>query len=179
MIFTIWNLMLWILQGMIQGAFMFLTILYCLDDQSMNQQGHMIDIWFISITTYTCIILIVDLKLALHTKTWTWINWVAILIFSVGIYVLFVFVGDSLPNMFKSYSTLKSLVSSPIFYFLVAFFAVLVIYLDYISLIYEKEFSTPMRILFNSVMRRQQDNDPKIFESLVNNQKKELKKPML
>ena len=104
LIFTIWNLLYWIFQGMLYGAAMFIIILICVDDQAINQKGQMIDIWYVSITTYTAIILIVDLKLALHTKTWTWINWMSILVFSVGIYLLFVWVGDLLPSLFKSFN---------------------------------------------------------------------------
>ena len=179
LIFTIKNLLVWIFQGVLYGWLMFLVILYCLDDQSMNKDGQMIDLWYISITVYTAIILIVDIKLALHTKTWTWLNWVGILVFSVGIYVGFVFLGDKLPA-FKSYNTVDSIKNSPLFYMLLAFFTILVVYIDYISLIAEKEFSTPMRIFFNSIIRREQDHDPKMFENLVNSQVKgDLRRPLL
>ena len=38
-IFTIKNLLLWILQGIVYGAGMYLVIVFCLDDQAMNSTG--------------------------------------------------------------------------------------------------------------------------------------------
>ena len=181
-IFTIKNLLIWISQGILYGVGMYVTIVICLDDQAMNSTGQMIDVWYISITLYTCIILVVDLKLALHTKTWTWLNWVAILVFSVGIYLLFAYVGDKF-TFFKSYNTVSSIYTSSLFYLIIGFFSILIVYLDYLSLIWEKEVSTPMRILYNSIARRKQDNDPKIFETLVRSEasakNKDLKQPMI
>ncbi len=176
-IFTIKNLLLWILQGVVYGAGMYLVIVFCLDDQAMNSTGEMIDVWYISISLYTSIILVVDLKLALHTKTWTWLNWVSILVFSVGIYILFAYFGDKL-TFFKSYNTVPAIYTSPLFYLLLGFFGIFIVYVDYLGLIWEKEVSTPMRILYNSIVRRQKDHDPKVFESLVKSQASDLKKPL-
>lgn len=180
-IFTIMNLLFWIFQGMIYGTAMFIMILFCVDDQAINSHGEIIDIWYISIVTYSAIILIVDLKLALHTKTWTWINWISILVFSVGIYILFVWVGDMFPSLFKSFNTVYMIVTSPLAFLLLGFFAIFIVYVDYLQLIWEKEISTPMRIYFNSAKRRNQDHDPKTFENLIrkNASPNDLKKPML
>lgn len=180
-IFTVWNLLLWIFQGMFYGSAMFVVVMICVDDQAINSDGQMIDIWFVSITVYTAIILIVDLKLALHTKTWTWINWVSILVFSIGIYIFFVWVGDMMPSLFKSFNTVYTLVTSPTVFLLLAWFAIFIVYFDYMQLIWEKEFSTPMRILFNSAMRRNQDQDSAVFETLIKKTAPttDLKKPML
>ena len=178
LLFTVKNLLWWIFQGMVYGIAMFWVILTCLDDQSMNSDGQMVDLWYISITVYTCIILIVDLKLALHTKTWTWINWFSILFLSIGIYVAFVYFGDQL-TFFKSYNTAARLYTSPLFYMIVGFFVVFLVFVDYLTLIFEKEFSTPMRILYNSIMRRNKDHDPAVFNSLISAKSNSLRKPML
>lgn len=181
LIFTITNLLFWIFQGIVYGGGMFVMILFCVDDQAINKDGEIIDIWYVSIVTYTAIILIVDLKLALHTKTWTWINWLSIVIFSIGIYLLFVWLGDMLPSMFKSFNTIHSIVTSPLAFLLLGFFSIFIVYVDYMQLIWEKEVSTPMRILFNSAKRRNQDADSRIFENLIkkNASSSDLKKPLV
>lgn len=58
-LFTLGNLLFWILNGACFGACSFLIILYCLDDQPMKGDGQMTDIWAISIILYTCIIFVI------------------------------------------------------------------------------------------------------------------------
>lgn len=58
LLFTFGNLFKWLLQGLVYGATMYIVILYCLDDQSFNATGHMVDIWYLSIVVYTCVILV-------------------------------------------------------------------------------------------------------------------------
>lgn len=107
-----------------------------------------------------------DIKIALFTKTWTWLNWFAILFLSLGLYVAFAFFGDKL-HMFKSFNTVASITDGYLVWFIIAFFSCLAFYIDYFSLIFEKEVMTPMRIYFTSIMRKNKENDPNMFESVI------------
>lgn len=114
----------------------------------------------------------VDMKLALYTKTWTWMNWMAIILFSVVIYLLFVWLGDML-TFFNSYKAAGVTFQSCHFYLLVLFFTVLVYVFDMALLIVRKELFTPLNTFFSSIMRRgKQTKDPEIFDKIVNDYKR-------
>jgi len=46
--------------------------------------------WIFSITIYTIVIFLANVKLALHTRFWTTLNWSALILTSVGLYFAFV-----------------------------------------------------------------------------------------
>jgi hypothetical protein len=48
----------WILNGVFFAIIIFYILLNCLDFDQMNSKGHMADIWAVSITLYTCIIIV-------------------------------------------------------------------------------------------------------------------------
>ena len=57
-LFTFSNLIKWISHGVFFGIGIFLIILYSLDDQALNVDGGMADIWVVSIILYTSIIFV-------------------------------------------------------------------------------------------------------------------------
>lgn len=113
----------------------------------------------------------VDLKLALYTKTWTWMNWMAIVLFSMVIYVGFVWLGDML-TFFNSYKTARITFNCVHFYLLVAWCAVIIYVFDMSLLILKKEVYTPLSMFFSSIMRRRRENEDLIFEKIVESYKK-------
>jgi hypothetical protein len=108
----------------------------------------------------------VDLKLALYTKTWTWMNWMAIVLFSVVIYVGFVWLGDIL-TFFNSYKTARITFNSLPFYLLVTWCSIIIYVFDMTLLILTKEVYTPLSMFFASIMRRRRDKEELIFEKIV------------
>ena len=109
----------------------------------------------------------VDMKLALYTKTWTWMNWMAIIVFSIVIYIMFVLLGDIM-TFFNSYKTASITFGSCQFYLLVLFFTVIVYIFDMTLLVVTKEVFTPLSIFFSSIMRRRSHKrDPEIFDKIV------------
>ena len=55
---------------------------------SVNSSGINTDYWLVSLTIYSSVILVVTFKLATHTKFWSFILVAAILITSIGFYLL-------------------------------------------------------------------------------------------
>jgi hypothetical protein len=116
----------------------------------------------------------VDLKLALYTKTWTWMNWLAIVVFSIVIYIGFVWLGDML-TFFNSYKTARMTFNSAHFYLLVVLSSTLIYVFDMTLLILMKEVYTPLSMFFSSIMRRKLEDKDLIFEKIVESfQKKDL-----
>ena len=108
----------------------------------------------------------VDIKLAFHTKTWTWMNWLAILLFSLFIYIGFVLLGDNLA-FFNSYQTASIVFSSFTFYLIVLLISVTVMLYDMHVLILRKEIFTPMSMFFSSIVRRKKEAEGETFRSIV------------
>lgn len=52
------NLLGWIFNGAVFGIAIFLMIMNIMDNEQIDENGEMVDIWMISITLYTTIILV-------------------------------------------------------------------------------------------------------------------------
>lgn len=70
-IFNYSNLVFYLLHSIIVGTLMFLVIIYTFQYSYTSIDGYTGDIWYMSLTTYSCVLLIVDFRLAVITKTWT------------------------------------------------------------------------------------------------------------
>lgn len=66
----------------------------------MTGDGYSPDLWVTSITIYSSIILVVDVKIALNTKFWTKIMALSILLTSIALYFLYIF----LANLIESFN---------------------------------------------------------------------------
>ena len=94
-----------------------------------------------------------DLKLALHTKTWTVFNWLALIGGSIVVYFLFVALADTFAFLgFLSYKTAFATFSSPQFYATIGFVIFTVYFFDMMQLVIKKEFFTPLWFKFSSLV---------------------------
>lgn len=57
-----------------------------------------------SITAYTAVIFIVDIKISIYTKFWTWINVFVLMICSIGIYIAYFFISNYFPGTYSQYT---------------------------------------------------------------------------
>jgi magnesium-transporting ATPase (P-type) len=57
-IFTMANLFGWIFNGAIFGVAIFVMIMKIMDMEQIDENGEMVDIWMVSITLYTTIVLV-------------------------------------------------------------------------------------------------------------------------
>jgi hypothetical protein len=117
-IYTFKNLCLWICHSIVVGFIMFMIILKVTSEYPIDRFGHVSDIWFVSLTTYTSIIFIIDTKLIIITRSWTWLSVVGLLLLSIGIYIPFVFITDVMPEQFHTAYTALALFTSPVFWLL-------------------------------------------------------------
>lgn len=99
----------------VTSATIFLTIFLSLKDSIINRFGHNIDLWFISITIYTAIIFVVDLKLLVNTNYLTVFVIFSVFILSIAFYIGYSWAADHVFS-FKIYKTMYALIHSPLFY---------------------------------------------------------------
>ena len=79
---------------MVISTILFFFIIYTVQDLVLGVNGYSPDVWYLSITLYTGILLQVDIKICVMTRTWTVFNFIALVAFSLIIYLIFVFIGD-------------------------------------------------------------------------------------
>lgn len=113
--------MQYILQGLGYGGLLFVINFYTFGHEVViAEEGYSSDIWSMSISLFTSIVVLVNLKLALNTQYWTIITWTSLLITSVGAYFVYVLVANEM-KMFVIYQTASTLLASPIYYVSVCF----------------------------------------------------------
>ena len=61
-IFTLRNLLSWIINGIMFGSSMFVTMLFCVDDDPLDSSGVTTDIWAVSISLYTCVVFVNEIS---------------------------------------------------------------------------------------------------------------------
>lgn len=163
---SVLSLLLWILEALVMGAFFFFILIQSIEESSININGSMADLWFMSITMYFIAVLVVDIKLGVYTQSWTWINFVSIFVISLGILMAFTWISDLFTNM-MTYNTAVTVFSSGIFYLnLIYACGASFIYFK-IVLIIGKEINPRLAILFGSIMQLGKEQDTKIFEDTV------------
>jgi magnesium-transporting ATPase (P-type) len=100
MIYNIKNLAYTLIYSVAVGTFMMFVIIYSVQSCMSNIDGFTTDIWYMSLVLYTAILLVVDFKMVIITKSWTWLNVVALTLFSIFLYLPYVFIADTLPEIF-------------------------------------------------------------------------------
>lgn len=108
----------------------------------------------------------VDLKLALYTKTWTILHWISFIAFSLLLYLLFLIIGNNLKS-FKSYRTPFKVLGVWGFYLTFGFFLGVTILYDMSIMSIKKEFFTPLSTYFNSIVRRDKETDESLFRQIT------------
>ena len=109
--FTIRNFFLTLLRGTIHSLINFFFVIYMLDE-SVNSNGKMGGLWFISVNLFTNILIIVSVELLIFTKYHTWINFVIIIIITFVAYIIFIIIVHNL-SLFNSVGTMGVAFSSP------------------------------------------------------------------
>ena len=94
-VFTKMNFLNWWITGFIHAAFAFTVPIVGFNSGIMDSEGYSNDIWSLSITSFTCVILMVTLKLCLNTRLWNVFIVISIFIISILAYFGFMIVYDS------------------------------------------------------------------------------------
>lgn len=127
--------------------------------------GWDINLWFVSITMFTIIIFVVDIKILFFNKHFTWIFFVSVFIFSIGIYIAYFFIADFI-QVFAIYKTVQALISSPIFYLNVILVIGVAVLVDMLILVLHRELKTPLYLLFKSLNEKKIENKEEIFKAI-------------
>lgn len=95
-VFTTLRFLGWVLWAIFQSLILFGLNLLVFNYVILKETGINSDLWSFSITYFTTIILLVDLKLALNTTFWTCLNWLAFIPLSVLLYFAYFLVSNYL-----------------------------------------------------------------------------------
>ncbi|CAD8112753.1 unnamed protein product [Paramecium primaurelia] len=114
-IFTIPNYLLWAFNGLVHGMIIFFFVLWIMDYEIVQDSGESSSLAPFSLTVYSCIILIADLKIAIHTKFWTWFNFISITFLSILLYILYVIISHFWPGTLMEYTPF-TMVGTPHFW---------------------------------------------------------------
>ncbi|OMJ92527.1 hypothetical protein SteCoe_4657 [Stentor coeruleus] len=94
MIFTRFAFVSWVVFGVFHSAIIFFIPLYAGKRSLINSQGHELDYTCFSITSFSCIILVVNLKLSITTRLWNIYHLISILLLSIFLYLGFILIYD-------------------------------------------------------------------------------------
>ena len=87
-IFNVKNLLIWFLYGIFHSCIAFFIPLLTLHEGILTSDGNTASQWVFSVTSFTCVIGIVNMKLFTIHRFFTWINALSILLLSLGIYIV-------------------------------------------------------------------------------------------
>ena len=115
LIFTKTAFISWIMYGIFHSAIVFFIPLYAGRRNMLNSDGFDLDFTCFSITSFTCIIMMVNLKLALTTRFWNIYHLIGLILLSIFLYLGFILLYDDLNTSIFS-ATVIPVLSSPYFY---------------------------------------------------------------
>lgn len=124
---------MWFGEAIVQSMIIFYTVYYAISDNPLTREGLNSDYWSISITQFTVIIVVVNIKIMIITKFWTKYFVTAVFIFSIAVYFLFIFFEDTQDWVFV-YKTAIMVFKSPICIATMVFLCMLFFLLDYLQL---------------------------------------------
>lgn len=95
-IFTKLNFLGWFALGALQGAVCLLVNLYCLCslDSNSGLDSYPSGFYFVEISMVTCIVIIVNVKLAVNVQHWSCLLILGFIIPTLGAYILYAYLSD-------------------------------------------------------------------------------------
>ena len=111
-IFTIPKFFLHLLKGTIHCVINFFFIAYLIKNDSVNDNGQMGGLWFLSVSLFTSVLVVVTIDLMIFTRYHTWINFTILLVITFIAYIIFVICAHH-ALMFKSVGTMAVAFGSP------------------------------------------------------------------
>lgn len=115
LLFNKTRFVLFLLEGIFHGLIIFLVHVYSLKNTILCSNGYNTDFWVMSISMFTSIIFIVNMKLSIITQTWINVTWISFIITSFATFFLYIWISDQLFPIDMSH-TLVIMFTSPIFY---------------------------------------------------------------
>ena len=136
-VFTRSAFAMWLLFGVFHSVIIFFIPLYAGSRSVLDDKGRDLDFTCFSTTSFTCIIFVVNLKLALSTRLWNIYHLISMILLSIFLYFAFILAYDCITSSIFRFSILTILHSS-YFYLCVYVSVCLVLAFDGAFLILQK-----------------------------------------
>ena len=160
-IFTVPKFFLHLLRGAIHCIINFFFIAYLYKEDSVNDDGQMGGLWFLSVNFFTSVLLVVTIDLLIFTRYHTWINFVIMLVITFIAYIIFVICAHH-ATMFNSVGTMAVAFGSPRLWMSLIFVCGTCALIDYFILGFDFIFRTTLgKILQRLYSQRGVLNDEK------------------
>ena len=114
-IFTMPKFFLHLLKGACHCMINFFFVIYLYKEDSVNSDGQMGGIWFLSVNLFTNVLMVVTIDLLIFTKYHTWLNFVVMLVITFISYIIFIICVHH-SRFFNSVGTMVVAFSSPRFW---------------------------------------------------------------
>jgi hypothetical protein len=93
-IFNYRNYFAWLFEGMVEATAITVVLYFILSQNAVNSNGVNSSYWLVGLTIYSAVILVVTFKLSSHTRFWSLILFVAIIFFSLGFYIIYMWISN-------------------------------------------------------------------------------------
>lgn len=155
----------WVVQGLAHGAIIFGFCCIVFYYNILNIDGYTNDIWLFSIFLYSCLIIVVDAKLAAYTQSWTMLFVISLLLTSLIFYFAYILISSEISSL-QVYSTAFVLYVSPCFYFLMFLTVALVFILDLLVIYFKQNYRSGMVEKGKELMKMKKLHDETFAKNL-------------
>ena len=153
-VFTIQNFLLNLLKGIIHCSINFYIVIYSFMGENFDIKGNLPELWVISVTLFTNVLLIVTMDLLINTKYHTWINFTILGVSTFIAYIAFIFAVHHM-TLFNSVGTMMNTFSSYKIWIMFIFVCGTCSLIDFTILAFNYSFNrtitTLLQIQFNSI----------------------------
>ena len=132
-----------LLKGTIHCMINYFYVIYVHEEHSIDDDGHIGGLWFVSVNMFTNILLIVTLDLIVYTKYETWINWVILGIITGLAYAIFLIIVHYCV-IFNSVATMAVAFASPSLWLTIIFVGGTCFAIDFILYSFNFNFRSTM-----------------------------------
>lgn len=168
-IFNLKNFLFWIFSAFFHSVLIFLACVWGFRYCALGNNGLNSDMWSLSITIFTLVVIVVNIRLGLYTKNWTLIFIFSLFYLSLVPYFAYVFVSNSIES-FLVYQSVLQTFQSFVFYSIIIALPSLFFVLDLFAIILWQEFSTSLSHYFRILIKTGQENDAEYYKELENDE---------
>lgn len=128
-LFTLQRFLLWVFNGIFHSFIVFFIPLYAATEGTLNDKGYSHDLWGFSISSFSSIIIIVNIKIAINTKLWNKFHFICMFGLSIALFFIFILIYDVLTYT-SSFHTVFTLIGTHYYYFCILANVALVCVID-------------------------------------------------
>jgi len=129
-IFNLKKIAIWFAYGIFHSTIAFFIPFGILQSSILSQNGEIANLWIYSVTSFTCVVVIVNVKLYTTMRYFTWINVLSIAGLSIGIYIIAQWISNYV-SMFTTINSILIAYKSPIYFFIIILCVMLVAVIDH------------------------------------------------